>query len=125
MKYEPKILYNPFDREVEFMCDRQVYKFLPRERRNLEGFVAYHALKETNTGLIEYVPGKDEEVSISSVEYERMPWKQVVSIASKREIFRPGMGKLEVIKALVKSDDEYKGRIIQKSTFEEEGQGVK
>ena len=116
MVHKPKILYNPTDKKVEFMCDHLSYIFESGEKRNLDGFVAYHALEEVNTGLKEYIPGKGEKVSLSSVDYNRIPWRKVVSMASERGIFHPGDNKLQVIKALIKADDKEAGTIQEPST---------
>jgi hypothetical protein len=104
---EPKILYNPKDTVVEFMCGGKTYIFQPGEKRNLEGYVADHALRFVNTGLKEYVPNfnEPEEIKSSSVAYDKMPWKKVVSIASARGVFKPGVSKKEVIAALEKLDE--------------------
>jgi hypothetical protein len=105
---EPKILYNPKDSVVEFMCGGKTFIFQPGEKRNLDGFVADHALRFVNTGLKEYIPGKDEEIKTSGVAYDTMPWKKVVSIASARGVFKPGVSKKEVIKALEELDGQEK-----------------
>lgn len=105
MKYEPKILFNPKSTVVEFMCNHIPYIFKPGEKRNLDGFVAYHALKETNTGLKEYEAGDEKTVSFSGVAYDKMPWKRVVSWASQRGLYKPGMTRKETVKALEEADE--------------------
>jgi hypothetical protein len=121
MTYEPKVLYNPKEETVEFMCNRQSYKFLPGEKRNLDGFVAHHALNFVNTGLREYIPGEDE--GVSNIGYDKLRWKDLLIIASKRGVFTPGSKREEVIQALKDLDDnetEKKGSVISDTTSKEE-----
>jgi hypothetical protein len=105
MNYTPTILFNPTNRIIEFMYDHQSYKFQPGEKKLLDGLVADHALRDMNTGLKIYVPETDDSaVSSTNVAYDKMPWKQVVSLASARGIFKPGMSKTAVLKALAETD---------------------
>lgn len=112
MIYEPKVLYNPTDKKIEFMCNRITYIFKPYEKKVLEGFPAFHALHHVNTGLVEYsiegapqavkeefVLPQDEEVA-----YDKLPWRKLVSLGSARGIFAPGMGKEDLIEKLKESD---------------------
>lgn len=114
MTYEPKVLYNPTDKKVEFMCNRITYIFKPYEKKILEGFVAHHALHFVNTGLIEYsIDGKPEVTKVAEefvlpadaeIAYETLPWRKLVSIGSARGIFAPGMSKEDLIEKLKESD---------------------
>jgi len=97
MRYPPKIIYNPKSEEVEFMCGGQIYIFKPGEKRNLEGFVAYHALNEVHTGLVEY-DGQDSNPE--SLPLESMGWRELVSLGSKLGVFKPPMNKEALIKAI-------------------------
>lgn len=103
MNYEPKIVYNPTNKKIEFMCDRMCYIFEPGEKRILEGFVAYHALFQTNSGLVEY-DGKDTRPA--GLDYDNMPWRTMVSLASEAGIFKPGMRRDTLIRALRDLDGE-------------------
>lgn len=118
MIYEPKILYNPTPDQVEFMCNRQVYIFKPYEKKNLDGFVAHHALKEVNTGLIEYTDGMKTEVV--KVDYEELPWSKIIKIASDKGVFRPGDSKSKVIEALKEADAKETGAVSEPTTEETE-----
>jgi hypothetical protein len=114
MNYPPKILYNPKSEVVTFMCDHQSYVFQPGEKKNLEGFAAHHALKVANTGLQEYVV--DEEgnlpyIASSDVAYDKMPWRELVSMGSARDLFKPGMGREELTKLLIDLDDQEAGAV--------------
>ena len=107
MIYEPKVIFNPNNEEVEFMCGSKIEKFKPGEKRLLDGFVAYHALTHVRVGLKEYEPGTDDEsVTSSNVAYDKMPWKSVVALASERGLFKPGMTKKEVMKLLAEADEQ-------------------
>ena len=106
MNYEPKILFNPKNEKVEFLYDHQSYVFEPGEKKNLNGEVAWHALRLTNTGLKEYVPETDDiSVTSSDVAYDKMPWGELISLASERGLFKPGMGKAATVKALAEADE--------------------
>jgi hypothetical protein len=106
MNYEPKIIFNPKNETVEFMRDRQSYVFQPGEKRMMEGSLADHALRFAKAGLKEYEPGTDDEaVTSSNVAYDKMPWRELVALASKRGLFKPGMEKEAVLKALIEADE--------------------
>lgn len=107
MNYEPKIIFNPTNKEIEFMQGGQIYIFKPGEKRLLDGFVAYHALSHVKSALREYEPDTDDEVvSSSDVAYDKMPWREVVALASKRGIFKPGMARDEAIRLLAELDEQ-------------------
>lgn len=102
-KYDPKILYNPTGQKVEFRCGGISYAFKPGEKKALDGYVAYHALNMVNTGLQELHLDDTEAVSQApegEIDYESMPWKKLVSLASEKGIFKPGMSKDDLIKEL-------------------------
>lgn len=103
MKYEPKILYNPTNEKIEFMHSHRIYQFAPGEKKNMDGFVAHLALKVVNTGLKEYDPQSDV-AETSDMAYDKMSWKDLVSLGSKSGIFKPGMKKAELIRKLVEAD---------------------
>lgn len=103
MSYEPKVLYNPTDKKVEFMCNGICYIFLPYEKKVVEGFPAYHALNHVNTGLVVY---NIEEAAVAKegMAYDKLPWKKLVALGSKEGVFKPGMPKEDLIKALEELD---------------------
>lgn len=98
MNYQPKILYNPTDKQVEFMYDRQVYVFAPGERKLLTGEAADHAARFANCGLAEY--DGTEVGPTSGMAYDKLPWTKLVKIASAKGIFKTGMGKEEICRLL-------------------------
>lgn len=108
MKFEPKILFNGTGKTVEFMCDNRVYIFKPGEKKNVDGWVAYHALTQVRTGLTEYKFEEEQEgsiaITVDNVDYVNLPWRKLVSLASERGVFKPKMTKDEVVKALVEAD---------------------
>ena len=96
-----QILFNPKDTVVEFMCNHQVYIFQPGEKKLLDKAVAFHALHYANAGLLPY----DGTLEVSgAIDYGKMPWRQVVSMASKRGLFKPGMSREEINKILEEDD---------------------
>ena len=109
--YQPKVLYNPKSEKVEFMCENRIFTFQPGEKQMLDGFVAYHALKEVNTGLLEYIPDEKGNMPVTSgnVAYEKMPWRRLVSLGADRGIFRPGIRREELVQALNDLDEQEAG----------------
>lgn len=101
MKYQPKILVNNTKKTIEFMCNRVIYIFEPGEKKPLEGFAAYHALKETNTGLTEV--GEEKEINLD-VPLEEMSWKDLRTMEDKngKKIYEMGMNRKELIEAIKK-----------------------
>lgn len=100
----PLIIFNPKDEEVEFMYDHLIYRFQPGEKKLMEWDIAKHGLSY-GCGLTEYT-GDIEDGATSGIAYDKMPWKKVVSIASKRGLFKPGMSKKAVLEALGEADEQ-------------------
>jgi len=100
MKYEPKVLENPTDRTIEFFCGGKLYRVKPKERRAFEGFVAYHALNQVNTGLREVGARKNRTPRriARDLDLEKMSWKDLRALAGSD--YRIGMGRKEVLKIL-------------------------
>ena len=46
----------------------------------------------------------DEKNSTGKIAYDKMPWREVVSMASQKGLFKPGMGKEAVLKALIENE---------------------
>ena len=101
LKYEPKVLENKTDKEIEFRCGGHIYIFKPGERKPLDGFVAYHALKVVNTGLTEV--GAKKEVKMD-VPLKDMSWKQLRQMVDKegKKIYKMGMNRKELEEAIEK-----------------------
>ena len=115
MIYEPKMLINKTEKPIEFMCDHRVYQFAPGERKILEGFAAYHALKEVNTGLEELgvvidseelkkIEGETVRKPVPSSDYGHYKWLDLRVMAMKRGIHVRNMKRQEVEEALRKQD---------------------
>ena len=92
MKYEPKILINRTGKRVEFMCGGLINIFEVGEKKPLDGFTAYHALNDVNTGLEEY---QEEE----KVDYASMKWAELRQLA-KGKGYKVGMKRKEVVALL-------------------------
>lgn len=102
MRYEPKILINRTGKKVEFMCGGEIYIFEVGEKRLLDGFVAYHALKNVNTGLEEYVEKVEEveeKVGEEKPDYASMKWAELKKLA-KGKGYKVGMKRKEVVALL-------------------------
>ena len=110
MTHQPKTLFNPTSSVVEFMCGGRTYVFPPGHKELMEGFVAYHALKQENTGLVEY-DGQDS--TPNSLPLNDMPWRALISLGSKLGVFQPGMRREELIRAIKDGDET---GTLQKST---------
>ena len=105
MIYEPQVIFNPNNEEVEFMYDHKVHILAPGEKRLFEGHIAKHAVEMVNAGLKVYEPEDDDSlVATSNVAYDKMSWNAIKTLASQRGVFKLGMKKTEVVKALVELD---------------------
>lgn len=112
MKYEPKLMHNPSNKEKEFMCGGTTYLFAPGEKRILDGVVADHALKEDGLGLLEVGVDTDTQIDgvevskLPKVDYNKMPWKKLIGIAGDAKVYKIGMDRPSVERAL----EEYDGQ---------------
>jgi len=97
MKYEPKVLINRTGKRVEFMCGGKLYIFEAGEKKPVEGFVAYHALKQVNTGLEEYDDSFVEPAKKPN--YTTMKWAELRQLA-KGKGYKVGMKRKEVVALL-------------------------
>ena len=107
MRYVPQILYNPKSTKVEFMCGSRIYIFEPREHRPLDGFVANHALKTVNTGLIVYnqevskedllLKEKEDIDKMKAKDYKSMPWKRLLKLSAELGVSKKVGAKREEI----------------------------
>lgn len=99
MNYEPKMVINNTDKPIEFVCGGEIFIIQPGEKKILEGFVAYHALHQVNTGLHEY----GETVAKPAYEgFEKLNWKQLREMTDSRgnKVYRMGMSREALIKAI-------------------------
>jgi len=103
MIYEPRVLFNPKSEPVEFMCGGQSFVFKPGEKKMLEPEVANHALKMVNTGLKVYEEGDD--AFTEGIAYDKLPWKELISMASERGIFKTGMDRNTILMILKEEDE--------------------
>ena len=72
----------------------------PGEERQFDGFVAYHALHQVQTGLVEVgieEPVVDKE---TSSEVKKMTWQELLKEAGRYSWFRPGMNRQKIEEAL-------------------------
>ena len=107
MNYEPKIIFNPTKEQREFWYGGRVFVFGPGEKKLLNGEEADHVLRYINGPFKEYEPTTDDAlVESSNVAYDKMPWREIVSLASERGLFTPGTTKKEVIKLLIEADEQ-------------------
>ena len=106
MRYEPGILFNPTNEEKEFMYGGVVYVFKPGEKRMVNKEVVTHVRKKVNTEIREYNPETDDEaVEASDVDYEKMRYGQLKSLAIEKGLWSIGMNKKDIIEALIKADE--------------------
>lgn len=103
-KHQASILVNRTGHDVEFRQDGIVYQHKKGEAKAYDGFVANHALNTVNTGLEVYTKQIEEEMKQAErkemPDYESLPWKKLVSMASERDVYDVGMNRSEVLKAL-------------------------
>ena len=93
MSYPAKVLINRTGKKVEFFYDGKPQIFEIGEKRPVDGVIAYHALYQVNTKLEEYNESMEVKEPKSLSE---MPWKELVSLASKKGFFKPGLSRKEV-----------------------------
>ena len=102
MEYPPKILINRQKTTVEFRCGGQIFIFKPGEKKLLDGFVAYHALNETKTGLEEFNEEiEQEELAKTNAvmpDFRGLKFQKLVSLA--KGDFKPGMKHEDLVKLL-------------------------
>ena len=91
------LLKNPKNKLVEFYYDSKPYQLEPGEVRDFPKHIVKHATITTNTGLIEIEETK---------KIESLPWKQLVSKSSELGIFKSGMSREVLIKALEEHEHE-------------------
>lgn len=105
-------IYNPKDEDVQF-CHGGVWEYLrAKESRDFPEQVAVHALERSRVGLVEYTPMYDREMKLTDISYPNMPWRKLVSLASARGVFRPGIKRSVLEKTLEDYDEER--RTLQK-----------
>ena len=104
---EPKLLMNKTGKRVEWMVDSIIYELEAGEKKIFDGYVANHALKETNTHLTDITEGiisvpkvETKEKTEKSADYGDIPWLKLRVMAMERGIFKPRMTRVEVEEAL-------------------------
>lgn len=95
------MLHNPTDKVFEVMSGGTVYIFQPRQSRILQGETARQIQRNQNTPLIVVeavanIPDevKEEPVSdkaVPAVDYSKMTYAEMRSIATAKGIFKVGM----------------------------------
>ena len=104
-------LLNPNKVPVEFRCGGVLYIFKPGESRELDEYVAKHALERQHAPLVEHTQMHDKEVKVSDIVYSQMPWKKLVQMASARGLFKMGTKRPELEKLLEEYDHTQRGTI--------------
>jgi hypothetical protein len=116
------IIYNPKDSVVEFRYGGVMHYYMPRETKVVDEAMGEFILNRARVGLTIY-DGNVEAVAEET--YASMPWRQLVSLASARGLYKTGFGmkKEEVVK-IMEAYDQQKGRTLQESANQEEGAGA-
>ena len=107
------IVYNPNDRQVEFFYGGALFKFQPKESRTVDEAMGEFILNRARVGLVEYNVGYDSEMKVDDFNYDTMPWRKLVSLASARKLFKPGSGmdRKNLIEAIKAYDNEKRGTL--------------
>jgi hypothetical protein len=108
-------LLNPNKEPVEFRCGGVLYIFKPGESRELDEYVAKHALERQHAHLVVHTPMFDNQVAFSDTIYSQMPWKKLVQMASARGLFKMGTKRADVERLLEEYDSE-QGRTLQSTS---------
>lgn len=104
-------LFNPNDFIVEFYVGGRRYEFKPKESKDLDEYVANHALERQRKPLVVHTPMWDKQVEYSDIKYSELPWRKLVSMASARGVFKPGASREAVEKAMEEYDLTERGTI--------------
>jgi len=96
--YEQKVLKNGTKEKIEFMCGGRIYEVEPDEERLFDGFVAYHALHQVNTGLTEVI--QEDSTKKEEVGFSGMSWQGLLKEAGRYAWFKTGMNRQEIEEAL-------------------------
>jgi len=108
MIHKPKILFNPTSEPIEFMCGGQTHVIQPGEKELKEGFIAYHALVQTRTGLVEY---EGQDSNPDAMPLNDMPWRNLVSLGAKLGVHKVGMNRTELVKKIKELDGQEEGTV--------------
>lgn len=119
------ILFNPTEVEQKFYYNAYPYVFKPKESKTLPDFVAEFGLKRGNKNLVKYTALYDKQVLVTDINYDTMPWKQVISLASARKLFQVGkhFTREDLVAKLKDYDVNTKAGTVQESPDKEEGEG--
>jgi hypothetical protein len=105
VEFPPKILINNTNKDVEFKCGGFTYLHPKGKTLPYEGFVAYHALHQVNTGLEEYIEHPPEPVGRPTKSLEELAWPTLLKKASKEGVYETGMDKETIIAKLKELSD--------------------
>ena len=115
-------LFNPNDFKVEFIYGGKRGSMDPQESREFSEAEVEYILERFKAPLVKYHPIHDKKITKTDMDYDTMAWKDLVSLASARRLFKPGTPKQEVLDKLRDYDD--KIRTLQESPDKEEGEGT-
>jgi len=82
------------------MCGGRIYEIEPDEERQFEGFVAYHALHQVQTGLVEVVVEEEVAGEVTPNNLREMKWNELLKEAGRYAWFKPGMNRQEIEEAI-------------------------
>ena len=116
------ILFNPTKIEQKFVYGHIPYVFKPKESRTLSDETGKWGLTRGNRNLVKYDASYDREMTTTDMVYSEMAWNQLKTLASNRKLFKPGMTRVALEKAL-EDYDSVRGT-LPKSPDKEEGQGA-
>jgi len=112
MAHKPMILYNPTNKPIKFQWAHQTYIVEPKEKRLFDGHLAFHALYDVNTGLKVYEEVEGEmPKATSSMDYSKIPWKELVSLGGKRDVYQFGMDRKRLTQVLTELDEQEAGAL--------------
>jgi hypothetical protein len=108
------ILYNPTKSEQKFLYGAYPYVFKPKESRTLPDEVAIWAMDRGNRNLVKYDASYDREMTQTDMVYSEIEWNKLKTLASNRKLFKPGMTRVALEKALEEYDSA--GRTLPQSS---------
>ena len=112
-------IFNPTNKEVVFLHGGMGEIIGPGEVREIDDRLRVFFLEQARElGLVEY----SGQIAVTNIDYKAMPWRELVSLASKRGVFKPGASRKATMKAM--EDYEQTRRTLQEPVNKEEGEGA-
>ena len=109
------IIFNPTNKPIEFRHAGRAWIILSKESRTVTETEGKAALDpRIGKGLVLYTEAHQVDEEVTDMDYDTMPWKELIKASSVRKLFRPGTKRETIVKLMRDYDEE--NRITQKSS---------